>query len=66
LRKDSRVFGNPCFIYGFGVATIHPNQLEEGIASDFFIGFTVAGLFSWWLKSLPTKIDLYHKRESLD
>jgi hypothetical protein len=54
------------FIFCFGVATIHPNQFEEGIASDFFTGFTVVGLFSWWINSFPTKIDFYHKRASLD
>ena len=48
------------FTSSFDDATIHPNQFEEGIASDFFTGFTVARLFSWWLNSLPTKIDFYH------
>jgi hypothetical protein len=27
LEKESRVFGNPSFISGFGVATIHPSQI---------------------------------------
>jgi hypothetical protein len=31
LRKEFRVFGNPCAFAGFGVATIHPSWFGEGL-----------------------------------
>jgi hypothetical protein len=37
LRRESRVFGNPCSSIGFGVATIHPRWFGEDITSYFFI-----------------------------
>jgi hypothetical protein len=59
LRKESRVFGNPCAFIGFDVATIHPSWFGEEIIVYFFIVLQLVRVFIIQLCFYCSEIGLF-------
>ena len=59
MRKESRVFGNPCAFTSFGVTTIHPSWFGEEIIADFFIALQLVRVFIIGLCFYCSKIGLF-------
>ena len=59
MRKESRVFENPCAFAGFGLTSIHPSWFGEEIIADFFIALQLVRVFITRQYSYCSRIELF-------